>query len=130
MISSHILVSTGSRSNSIAITLPSNDFAAVRNVSSVTLTSAIGCSSSKVITSLIDEFQGPITGTSANLSGEPSCISGDEVQLQLGERLPLILDAGKLGDALASTIVVLKDDTWKIVREGVIPNSDIAAALT
>ena len=37
---------------------------------------------------------------------------------------------GKLGDALASTIVVLKDDTWKIVREGVIPNSDIAAALT
>jgi tRNA threonylcarbamoyl adenosine modification protein (Sua5/YciO/YrdC/YwlC family) len=90
---------------------------------------ALRLPSSKVITALIDEFQGPITGTSANLSGEPSCISGDEVQLQLGDRLPLILDAGKLGDSLASTIVVLSEDTWKIVREGVIPNSDIAAAL-
>jgi L-threonylcarbamoyladenylate synthase len=80
---------------------------------------------SAIIAALIDEFDGPITGTSANLSGHPSCVSGAQVQEQLGTRLPLILDGGDLGTSLASTIVVLRGDTWKIVREGVIPNADI-----
>jgi L-threonylcarbamoyladenylate synthase len=80
---------------------------------------------STVIAALIDEFDGPITGTSANLSGRPSCISGAQVQDQLGSRLPLILDVGDLGTSLASTIVVLRGDDWKIVREGVIPGADI-----
>jgi L-threonylcarbamoyladenylate synthase len=80
---------------------------------------------SAVIAALIDEFEGPITGTSANLSGHPSCISGVQVQEQLGDRLPLILDVGDLGTSLSSTIVVLRGDDWKVVREGVIPSADI-----
>jgi L-threonylcarbamoyladenylate synthase len=80
---------------------------------------------SPVISGLIEEFAAPITGTSANISGHPSCISGAQVMEQLGSRLPLILDVGELGSALASTIVVLRDDTWKVVREGVIPTADI-----
>lgn len=81
---------------------------------------------SAVIAALIDEFDGPITGTSANLTGHSSCVSGAQVQAQLGERLPLILDIGELGTSLASTIVVLRGDTWKIVREGIIPGVEIA----
>ncbi len=80
---------------------------------------------SAVIAGLIEEFGAPITGTSANISGHPSCTSGALVQEQLGERLPLILDAGELGSNLASTIVVLRDETWKVVREGVVPTADI-----
>jgi len=80
---------------------------------------------SAIIAALIDEFDGPITGTSANLSGHPSCISGVQVQEQLGDRLPLILDVGDLGTSLSSTIVVLRGDEWKIVREGIIPSADI-----
>jgi L-threonylcarbamoyladenylate synthase len=80
---------------------------------------------SALIAELIDEFDGPITGTSANLSGHPSCVSGAQVQEQLGTRLPLILDVGDLGTSLVSTIVVLRGDTWKIVREGVILGGDI-----
>jgi L-threonylcarbamoyladenylate synthase len=80
---------------------------------------------SAIIAALIDEFDGPITGTSANLSGHPSCISGVRVQEQLGDRLPLILDVGDLGTSLSSTIVVLRGDEWKIVREGIIPSADI-----
>jgi L-threonylcarbamoyladenylate synthase len=80
---------------------------------------------SAVISGLIEEFGAPITGTSANISGHPSCTSGALVQEQLGARLPLILDAGELGSNLASTIVVLRDDTWKVVREGVVPTADI-----
>lgn len=85
---------------------------------------------SAVVSGLIAAFGAPITGTSANISGHPSCTSGVLVQEQLGERLPLILDAGELGSNLASTIVVLCDDTWKVVREGVIPTGDIEKFLT
>ena len=84
---------------------------------------------STVISKLIEEFNAPITGTSANISGRPSCTSGAEVMEQLGARLPLILDAGEVGSAVASTIVVLRDDSWKVVREGVIPIADIEKTL-
>lgn len=84
---------------------------------------------SAVVAALIDEFDGPITGTSANLSGHPSCISSAQVVEQLGTRLPLILDVGDLGAPVASTIVVLRGDDWKVVREGVIPTSDLESFL-
>src|SRR5246127_767299 len=49
---------------------------------------------SEVVTQLIDEFGGPITGTSANVSGFAPCSNAEQVMKQLGERLPLVLDAG------------------------------------
>ena len=85
---------------------------------------------SAVIGGLIEEFGAPITGTSANISGHPSCTTGAQVLEQLGARLPLILDGGELGSNLASTIVVLHDDTWKVVREGLIPTADIEKFLS
>jgi tRNA threonylcarbamoyl adenosine modification protein (Sua5/YciO/YrdC/YwlC family) len=84
---------------------------------------------SPVVEGLIDEFESPVTGTSANISGYPSCASGDEVFLQLGERLPLVLDAGEIGVALASTIVELNGDEWRVGRVGVISAAEIAAVL-
>jgi L-threonylcarbamoyladenylate synthase len=83
----------------------------------------------KVVEALIEEFAGPLTGTSANISGHPVCASADDVLLQLGERLPLVLDAGETGVTLASTIVELQGDTWKIAREGAITAAEITAAL-
>lgn len=84
---------------------------------------------SAVVNLLIDEFDGPITGTSANISGFPSCSSAQEVMKQLGARLPLIVDAGETGVTLPSTIVELHGDEWKIGREGAIPAADIEKAL-
>ncbi len=84
---------------------------------------------SPVVEGLIDELESPVTGTSANISGHPSCATADEVFLQLGERVPLILDGGESGVALASTIVELDDDEWRIGREGVIGAAAIAAVL-
>jgi L-threonylcarbamoyladenylate synthase len=78
---------------------------------------------------LIEEFEGPITGTSANISGFPSCASAAQVMKQLGSRLPLVLDAGETGATLASTIVELNGDSWKIAREGAIPVAEIERAL-
>ncbi len=84
---------------------------------------------SKIVTSLIEILEGPITGTSANISGFPACSHCDQLVKQLGDRLPLILDGGETGAILASTIVDLHDDKWRILREGAVSESDISAAL-
>ena len=78
---------------------------------------------------LIEKVSGPVTGTSANLSGFAPCSDAAQVFKQLGDRLPLILDAGETGRTLASTIVDIRDEQWRIVREGAIPEADILRAL-
>lgn len=89
---------------------------------------ALRWADSRVVTALIEAAGGPITGTSANLSGQPSCTNAAQILEQLGNRLPLILDAGDTGAVLASTIVRIEKDDWVIAREGGIPNSDIEKA--
>jgi L-threonylcarbamoyladenylate synthase len=84
---------------------------------------------STVVDQLIDEFEGPITGTSANISGFPSCSSAEQVIKQLGNRLPLVLDGGDSGASLPSTIVELRGDDWRVLREGTIPVAEIEKAL-
>jgi len=84
---------------------------------------------SEVVRRLIDEFEAPITGTSANISGFPSCASAAQVMKQLGARLPLVVDGGETGATLASTIVELNGDNWRVGREGAIPVADIEKAL-
>lgn len=84
---------------------------------------------SRIATALIEAVQGPITGTSANLSGFPSCTNAGQIVKQLGDRLPLILDSGDTGAILASTIVRINGNEWSIVREGAIPESEIHTAL-
>lgn len=78
---------------------------------------------------LIEEFEGPITGTSANISGFPSCSSAEQVLKQLGARVPLVLDSGETGGTIGSTIVEVHGGAWKIIREGAIPVGDIQKAL-
>jgi tRNA threonylcarbamoyl adenosine modification protein (Sua5/YciO/YrdC/YwlC family) len=84
---------------------------------------------SAVVEQLINEFEGPITGTSANVSGFPSCSGADQVMKQLGSRLPLVLDGGDTGAALPSTIIELRGEEWKVLREGAIPVTEIEKAL-
>jgi L-threonylcarbamoyladenylate synthase len=84
---------------------------------------------SPVVTSLIDHLGSPVTGTSANISGHPSCSNAEDLMMQLGDRLPLILDSGETGALLSSTIVDLRDDEWNIIREGLISEQEIERAL-
>ena len=90
---------------------------------------ALRWANSKVVSKLIDAVGGPITGTSANLSGYPSCSNASQIVEQLGNRLPLILDAGDTGGTLASTIVRLDGNEWRVVREGAIPDEQIYKTL-
>jgi L-threonylcarbamoyladenylate synthase len=82
-----------------------------------------------VVEQLIDEFGGPITGTSANISGFPACANTEQLMKQLGLRLPLVLDSGETGAGLPSTIIGIQDENWEVLREGAIPINEIQAVL-
>lgn len=84
---------------------------------------------SQIACALIQAAGMPVTGTSANISGFPACSNAAQLQKQLGDRLPLIIDGGETGAVLASTIVDLRGNEWRMVREGVIPESAILDVL-
>lgn len=72
---------------------------------------------------LIAAINRPLTGTSANLSDAPSCSTAEEVDGQLGDDIPLILDGGRTKGKLASTVVELSGERGRILRAGAIPAS-------
>jgi L-threonylcarbamoyladenylate synthase len=69
----------------------------------------------------------PITSTSASLPGMPDCVTAQEVTLQMGERLGIVVDGGKSPHSAFTTIVSLAENHggWKLMREGVIPLHEI-----
>ena len=64
---------------------------------------------------------GVLTATSANISGRPATADPEEVVASLGPHLDLVLDAGKTGGGLPSTIVDVSALEPRLVRQGVIP---------
>jgi len=77
------------------------------------------------VVALIAAAGGPLTGTSANLSDRESCSTADEVDCQIGDQLPLILDGGLTRGGHASTVVELTGETGRILRPGAIPESEL-----
>lgn len=77
------------------------------------------------VVALIAAAGRPLTGTSANLSDHDSCSTADEVDCQIGDLLPLILDGGLTRGGLASTVVELNGDKGRIVRQGGVPESEL-----
>ena len=69
---------------------------------------------------LIRGTGGPITGTSANVSGLPSPLTAAEVRSQFGGDVDLIIDSGEPCPGAASTIVDVTGATPIVLREGAI----------
>ena len=63
---------------------------------------------------------GPVTATSANLSGAPECSSTAEVLSQLEGKIGGLVDGGKTPGGQGSTIVDATVSPVKVLREGVI----------
>jgi tRNA threonylcarbamoyl adenosine modification protein (Sua5/YciO/YrdC/YwlC family) len=88
-----------------------------------------------VAAAIVKQAGGPIIGTSANRSGEKECATAEEVEEQIGAAVPLILDGGDGGDGgasgavRASTVVDVRADSWKVLREGAIEARAIARVL-
>jgi L-threonylcarbamoyladenylate synthase len=67
----------------------------------------------------------PIVGTSANLSGQPSALTAEEVSTQLGGKVDLIIDGGRCPGGKESTIVDLTAETPVVLREGAISKEEL-----
>ncbi len=85
---------------------------------------------------LIQALGYPVTGTSANRSGQPPLAQAREVDQEFGDQVPLIVDAGPCPGGLPSTVVDLSASPPRLVRPGalesarlceVIPNIQVAA---
>jgi len=72
----------------------------------------------------------PITGTSANRSGQPSCSTAEEVMEAVGEDIDLILDGGKTPGGKGSTVLDVTLDPPVVVREGLVSRDELRPFLT
>lgn len=72
-----------------------------------------------LVSELLQRFKRPLTGTSANKSGQPACRDIPALRSQLADLPPDgIIDAGELPESLASTIVDLTKEPPVILRSG------------
>ena len=78
-----------------------------------------------VCLTLIQHLGSPVIGTSANISGKPSVLTADEVKLQLGDKIDLIIDGGRCPGGRESTIVDVTSEVPVVLRRGIIPQYEI-----
>ncbi|MFH1484599.1 MAG: L-threonylcarbamoyladenylate synthase [Chloroflexota bacterium] len=74
---------------------------------------------------LVRELGLPLAATSANLSNQPSAVVAEDVRLQLGQRVRLIIDGGRCPEARESTILDLTAPVPRILREGAVSRESI-----
>ena len=67
---------------------------------------------------LIAAFGGPITATSANISGAAAAVTPDEVARIFGAEVDLILDGGTAPGGSGSTLVGFRGESLYCLREG------------
>lgn len=82
-----------------------------------------------VVLKLIDFVGGPITATSANLSGKSAPSTIREALEQLGKRVDVALDSGKCKLGTPSTVVDLSFGSLRVLREGPISRKELSTIL-
>ena len=80
-----------------------------------------------VAAALAGAIQGPVTGTSANVSGCPGCHQIGDLMPEVAQQLDLILDAGPLEEGRGSTVVDVTGKFPRVLREGVVLEKEILA---
>ena len=85
-------------------------------------------SSGPTVQKLIEAMDQPLIGTSANMSGQPTCATGIEVFGTMDGRVDLVLDGGQC-PGLGNTTVDITEPYWKMIKEGAISEKEIAGCL-
>jgi L-threonylcarbamoyladenylate synthase len=81
-----------------------------------------------VCLAIIQHLGNPIIGTSANISGQPSALTAEEVRQQLGGKIDFIINGGKCPGGKESTVVDVTRESPRILRQGIIPSHEIDKA--
>lgn len=78
---------------------------------------------------LLRECALPLAAPSANPSGEPSPKTAQQVLGYFDGKIEAVIDGGECGIGRESTIIDLTRAPYRILRQGALPERDIAAAL-
>ena len=78
-----------------------------------------------VAKALVKYLKSPITGTSANLSGQKGCSQINKLDPSIIDHADLILDAGRLKGGMGTTIVDVTASKINIIRQGEISTQSI-----
>lgn len=78
---------------------------------------------------ILERLSFPLAVTSANLYGQKSPISAEDVYSQLNQKIPYIIDGGICKIGSASTIIGYENNNLKIFRQGSVSEADIKEVL-
>ncbi len=92
-------------------------------------TVALRCPAHDVMQAVLRACGLALAAPSANRSGAISPSEANHVAASLGDRVPLILDAGPTRQGLESTIVKLEESGWRLLRPGPLPLEALIEAL-
>lgn len=93
-----------------------------------TVTIGLRLPDDEAVRSLIRLCGGALTATSANLAGEAPAQTAAEVTRAFPKGLDLIIDGGAAQSDKPSTVIDLSGERARLIREGVIPLSELRAA--
>ncbi|MFL2639923.1 MAG: L-threonylcarbamoyladenylate synthase [Dehalococcoidia bacterium] len=109
-----------------ALTIVFNRHSKVPNiVSGGSDTIAVRMPSSEVALNLIEEFGGPIVGTSANRSGFSEAVSAEQAESEIGTWLDYLIPSDEICSGTPSTILDMTTSPPRILREGGVTAEEI-----
>lgn len=78
-----------------------------------------------VARALLHALNGPLTGTSANVSGRPGCHRISDISESIRSQVAMLLDSGSLAGGIGSTVVDISQDRPEVLREGAVSSGAI-----
>ena len=78
-----------------------------------------------VALALVRAVGGPITGTSANISGSSGCFRVSDIDPDVTDQVDMIIDAGDLKGGNGSTVIDVTEEPPVLIREGCISIKEI-----
>ena len=87
------------------------------------------CPDESVASAMLSAVDGPIVAPSANLAGEPSPRSAEEVLASLDGKIDLLIDHGPTACGTDSTIVRFAGSRWDVVRAAAVGADDLRRAM-
>ena len=92
-------------------------------------TVALRCPDHPLTQAILKKARLPFAAPSANPSGEKSPVTAQDVLGYFNGRIAAVVDGGECGIGRESTIIDMSGTPFKILRQGALPEEDIAAAL-
>ncbi|NTW96370.1 MAG: threonylcarbamoyl-AMP synthase [Erysipelotrichaceae bacterium] len=87
-------------------------------------TIAFRCPTDIWIKELLDKVMEPLLLTSANISGDPACVTSDEVIKHLSRKIDCVIE-GHAGGGIPSTIIDASHLDLQVIRKGEVSMNDI-----